>query len=237
LSGQKLEDALRSGAITGLGSFTGANVARQTQSPMAGRAAGALTSTALAGGDLERALQSIAASEAIRTGMDYARPTIAENIENPIMRRAVENVGRTAAGAALSGADLSQAFPAILASQAVGSGLEYARPHTADFIPDPTARKIAEQSAFRAAMQNMYPRPSAPTPPAPVPGIVQRRFSLPSFGQQAAAPLAPTAASTTQAPLEPIPVAKGGYIKAPVRRNISELIPLRPSGLSALRGA
>jgi hypothetical protein len=70
LGGQELSDALRSGLFTGVGGYIGSQIGNYFQSPLAGRTAGALTTTALHGGDIGEALKNMAISGALQTGME-----------------------------------------------------------------------------------------------------------------------------------------------------------------------
>lgn len=174
------------------------------------------TMGALSGQDLDEALMSGLISGA----GGYTGAQIAGLTGSPDIGK----VGGALATAALSGGDVEQALQNAIVSNAVQSGLQSIAPETTGLITDPTVRRIAENSLSRIVNQGMADGPRRPMTPTPIPGIVRRQFDNVVTGSSK--PL-----------VQPLRAAKGGSIRAPLRRNVSELIPLRRGGLSALRGA
>lgn len=174
------------------------------------------TMGALSGQDLDEALMSGLISGA----GGYTGAQIAGLTGSPDIGK----VGGALATAALSGGDVEQALQNAIVSNAVQSGLQAVAPETTGLITDPTVRRIAENSLSRIVNQGMADGPRRPMTPTPIPGIVRRQFDNVVTGSSK--PL-----------VQPLRAAKGGSIRAPLRRNVSELIPLRRGGLSALRGA
>lgn len=181
LSGKDFDEALRSGLASGLGAYTGAEIADVTGRRDIGKVGGALTQVALSGGDVSQALQDLITSQALQYG----------------------------AGKVFSDEFRSTLPPSI-------QGVLPDKLSTSELITDPTAQRIAEGSLLNIVRGKTPDFTPSFNVPVPVPGFIRRLVDDQTMAQSGA----------------PVKVAAGGRIRAPIRRNVKELIPLRKGGLA-----
>lgn len=91
LSGQDLDDALKAGLIAGVGQYSGAELGNITGNQNIGKIGGALTTTALSGGDVTEGLKGVLTNIALQEGAKQVMPDTSELLTDPTARRIAEN--------------------------------------------------------------------------------------------------------------------------------------------------
>lgn len=154
LSGQDIDDAIMAGITSGAGKFVGSEISDITGSPEIGKVSGALTSTALSGGDVGKALESAVTTQAIQSGLNQFGPSFMDSISDPSIRRIAENSLSKIVQQGMSGAPSRPSaptpIPGVVRRQfQPTSGLAPEQPETGAQSAPPRKRDVSELKPYR----------------------------------------------------------------------------------------